>query len=98
MARSLTPENAYTIFGGLLIAAVVGGMGYLYFVRASIPAAPLPASPYSSSVIETELQQPPESNVFLKTTKLEQPVANQENNVTYQPGELGKSNLSQLGQ
>jgi|GEM_PF-5703332 len=98
MARSLSisPDTSWIIVSSVLILASAGMVAYLFLVLASVPAKSADTAQYSLNAI-TELKAPQDKNVFLKTIVLAQPAISQ-NQTTYKPEELGKTNLSQLGQ
>ncbi len=98
MAKPLTSEAALTVFSALMILGALGVVIYLYRVNAFIPALTPQSKQYNVGVIENELRKPADQNIFVHTTKLRQPSEAQEQQANYQQQELGKANLSQLGQ
>ena len=98
MAQQLSPETLATVFSSIFVLAVGGGLAYLYVVAAAVPAQPPVVHNYNAVAIEAELKQSDDTNVFLKTVTLQQPVVQQQSTVKYTQQDLGKSNLGQLGQ
>lgn len=97
--KQLTTELAWTVFGGALIAAVIGLMGYFIFIGSKAEALEPAASTFNVSVIGGELKRTPETlNAFVRMSKLGQPVPQAAQTVTYQTGDLGKTNIGQIGQ
>lgn len=97
--KQLTTELAWTIFGIILIVATAGGMAYGILFMTKPTALEPAASSYNVGIITNELKKVPDSaNVFIRMSKLGQPVPQSVQIVTYQEGDLGKSNIAQIGQ
>lgn len=81
------------VVGALVLIIIVAGLGY-YLYSSTIAQVPIPqvaASSYSTDVITKDLQQ---SGVFDKTVFLQPVPDSNYQNTHYQPGEIGKSDIS----
>lgn len=98
MAKPLTSEAALTVFSSIMVLGVIGVVAYLYRVSAFVPSLAPDSKLYNVGVIRNELLKPAEDNIFIKTTRLRQPSEQQQQQASYEQQELGKTDLSRLGQ
>ncbi len=97
MARlALTPAAV-----GSIVAVVVAlaGLGYLVMLYLGTAVTPVVAAPgnYDTGILHTELNTDNAQSIFLSTVPLSNP-GGAGNATTYSPSELGKKDITQIGQ
>lgn len=97
MARQMTPATLGGILAGAGSVLILGYMGFLLFPGTQATAVPVPTSQYDTSVIVTELSTTNDKSIFLSTVPLTAETTNTSGGVQYDPSELGKTDITQIG-
>lgn len=96
-ARQLSPAAVGAILAGVLSVAVVAYMGFT-FLKTKPADVPEVTHKYDTQILSTELNSENEKSVFVLSVSLFTPTSLTSGGVPYSPSELGKTDITQVGQ
>lgn len=95
--RQLSPATIGALIAGVFVALVVGYLVYIFLFATKAAVQADASKHYDTSIIATELSADNAKSIFLLTVPLTTPTNNTTGGVPYNPSELGKTDITQIG-
>lgn len=97
MKQQLNARMIWGIVGMLLVPATIGIGVYFLFFATKVPAVASTKTSYDTSFITSMKEADLTKNVYSRTGLLKQVAASTDQNTQYQPSDLGKTDVTQIG-